>query len=80
VAAADSISDSAPVPVLGVRARCETHLPDFDDPDVRARLSDWIVDYWGEHGRWPTGREVGTEFEVHQATGRRWIASVKNAA
>lgn len=80
--------ERAPVPVPvpdaedgdDVRARIDAALTGPADADTRIKVVDWLADYWHAHHAWPTGRALAEAFAVHQATGRKWLTSVKDAA
>lgn len=51
-----------------------------DDEALREVVIDWVVDYWEEYDRWPTGEELAVPAGVHQSTARRWLKPVRDAA
>jgi hypothetical protein len=51
-----------------------------DDAELREVLIDWVVEYWHANGEWPTGKALAAEAGVDQATGRRWLKPVRDAA
>lgn len=46
-------------------------------PKAAAGAATWCADYYDEHGKLPTGREVGDAFATHQGNARKWLAPVR---
>lgn len=40
---------------------------------------EWVLAYFHDHGKWPTGKALGAAIGVHEATGRTLIRPVRDA-
>lgn len=77
----EPVAPPAPViPIRGADAGSVRELiMSVFPPKAKAGAAKWCADYFGEHGRLPTGRELGDAIGTHQGNARKWLAPVREA-